>query len=419
MNRKPTSITCYRCGGNNHRAEQCKFINAVCHNCGKKGHLKAVCKGPKQKGKVAMVKPSKSHDSSAVHRVETQDSGGETYQLFTVKENANSPAFCANLTINGKELLMEIDTGSSVSIISEGTFDKRFADNILLTPSTSKLRTYTGEVMPVVGMAEVDIEYKGQKQCMSLLVVPGNGPSLLGRNWLKHIQLDWREVNRISTSGNSVEAAHSVLQKYPDLMRDDIGTINGVKGHLQVNSEAEPRFCKARNVPYALRDKVEEELSRLERDGIIEPVELSDWAAPIVPVLKGNGQNVRICGDFKLTVNKASRLDTYPLPRIDDLYASLAGGQSFTKLDLKNAYLQIELEEESKKYVTINTSRGLFQYNRLPFGVSSSPAIFQRVIDNVLQRIPYVCAYLDDILVTGRTDDEHLSNLDKVLQRLE
>ena len=63
-------------------------------------------------------------------------------------------------------------------------------------------------------------------------------------------------------------------------------------------------------------------------------------------------------------------------------------------------------------------SRGLFQYNRLPFGVSSSPAIFQRVIDNVLQKIPYVCAYLDDILVTGRTDEEHLPNLDKVLSRL-
>ena len=165
---------------------------------------------------------------------------------------------------------------------------------------------------------------------------------------------------------------------------------------------------------YALRDNAEEELSKLEHDGIIEPVEFSACAAPIVPILKGNGQNVRICGDFKLTVNKASRLDTYPLPRIDDLYASLAGGQSFIKLDLKNAYLQIELEEESKKCVTVNTSRGLFQYKRLPFGVSSSPAIFQRVIDNVLQIIPYVCAYLDDIRVTGRTDEEHLLNLYKV-----
>ena len=98
------------------------------------------------------VKRRKSNDSSTVHLVETQDSGEETYQLFTMKENAKSPAFCANLRINRKELVMEIDTGSSVSIISEGTFDKHFADNILLTPSTSKLRTYTGEVMPVVGM---------------------------------------------------------------------------------------------------------------------------------------------------------------------------------------------------------------------------------------------------------------------------
>ena len=259
-NRKSTSITCHRCGGNNHKAEHCKFINTVCYNCGKKGHLKSVCKCSKQKGKATMVKPRKPHDSSTVHRVETQDSGEETYQLFTMKENANSPAFCAHLRINGNDLVMEIDTGSSVSIISEGTFGKCFADNILLTPSTSKLRTYTGEVMPVVRMAEVDVEYKGQKECMSLLVVPGNGPSLLGRSWLQHIQLDWREVHRISTSGHSVEAAYSVLQKYPELMRDDIGTINGVKGHLQVNPEAEPRFCKAGNVPYALREKVEEEL---------------------------------------------------------------------------------------------------------------------------------------------------------------
>ena len=168
-NRKSTSITCHRCGGNNHKAEHCKFINTVCYNCGKKGHLKSVCKCTKQKGNATMVKPRKPHDSSTVHRVETQDSGEETYQLFIMKENANSPAFCANLRINGKDLVMEI---------SERTFDKRFADHVLLTPSTSKLRTYTGEVMPVVGMADVDVEYKGQKECMSLLVVPGNGPSL-------------------------------------------------------------------------------------------------------------------------------------------------------------------------------------------------------------------------------------------------
>ena len=101
--RKPTSITCYRCGGNNHRAEQCKFINAVCHNCGKKGHLKAVCKGPKQKGKVAMVKPSKSHDSSAVHRVEMQDSGGETYQNYDRCRNTSHSSLLNIVTQNVHE----------------------------------------------------------------------------------------------------------------------------------------------------------------------------------------------------------------------------------------------------------------------------------------------------------------------------
>ena len=93
-NRKLTSITCHRCGGNNHKAEHCKFINTVCYNCGKKGHLKTVCTCTKQKGNATMVKPRKLHDSSTVHRVETQYCGEETYQLFTMKENANSPAFC-------------------------------------------------------------------------------------------------------------------------------------------------------------------------------------------------------------------------------------------------------------------------------------------------------------------------------------
>ena len=85
---------------------------------------------------------------------------------------------------------------------------------------------------------------------------------------------------------------------------------------------------------------------------------------------------MRVCGDYKVTVNRAAKLDTYPLPRIDDLFASLAGGMAFTKLDLAHAYQQILLDEGSKKFVVINTQKGLFRYNRLPFGVASAPAIF-------------------------------------------
>ncbi len=89
----------------------------------------------------------------------------------------------------------------------------------------------------------------------------------------------------------------------------------------------------------------------------------SEWAAPIVPVVKRDG-NVRICGDYKLIVNTVLKTDPYPLPRIEDIFASLSGGKTFTKLDLEHAYQQVPLTEAAQKYTTVNTHKGLFQYKR-------------------------------------------------------
>ena len=142
-------------------------------------------------------------------------------------------------------------------------------------------------------------------------------------------------------------------------------------------------------MPYSVKTLVEDELERLQREKIIEPVEFSDWAAPIVPVLKDDN-TVRICGDYKLTINQESKLDNYPIPKAEDLFANLGKGEKFTKLDLSQAYQQLPLDEDSKQYTTINTHKGLFRYNRLPYGISSSPGIFQRTMDNLLQNIPQV-----------------------------
>ena len=141
-----------------------------------------------------------------------------------------------------------------------------------------------------------------------------------------------------------------------------------------------------------MREKVEVELERLHKQGIIEPVQFSDWAAPIASVLKPDG-SVCICGDYKLTVNSVAKLDTYPQPHIDNLFTSLSGGKYFSKLDLAQAYLQLPLDEDSRKYVTINTQKGLYQYTRLPFGAASAPSIFQRTMENLLQGIPKVCIF--------------------------
>ena len=168
-----------------------------------------------------------------------------------------------------------------------------------------------------------------------------------------------------------------------------------------------------------MRPLVETQLDKLVQEGILTPIQHADWAVPIVPVMKADRQSVRICGDFKQTVNKASPLDKYPIPKIEDLFSQLAGGQRFTKLNMSQAYQQICLYGDSKKYVVINTLKGLFQYNCLPFGISSAPGIFQRVMESILHRIPKVVVYLDDILITGANDDEHLKNLSEVLSRMQ
>ena len=111
-----------------------------------------------------------------------------------------------------------------------------------------------------------------------------------------------------------------------------------------------------------------------------------------------------------MTVNRVAKIDKYSLPRIDDIL-SLSGGKTFSKLDLAHAYQQVPLDDNSQKLTTINTPKGLYQYTQLPFGVSSAPAIFQRVMETLLQGIPNVSVYLDDILVTGKTESEHLQEV--------
>ena len=122
-------------------------------------------------------------------------------------------------------------------------------------------------------------------------------------------------------------------------------------------------------------------------------------------MLKRDG-SIRICGDYKVTVNLAAKTDTYPLPKIDDLFASVLGGKLFSKVDLASAYQQILLDEQSKEYTTINTPKGL--YCALWGSISS---LYLPEDNGVLQGIDHVCVYLDDILVTGATEEEHLQNL--------
>ncbi|XP_061707861.1 uncharacterized protein K02A2.6-like [Cydia pomonella] len=196
------------------------------------------------------------------------------------------------------------------------------------------------------------------------------------------------------------------------------GCFNKFKVKLQLKEGVKPKFYKPRPLPFALKSQVENELSRLTREGILVPVNYSDYATPIVPVLKQNG-SVRICGDYSLTVNNDIYIDKYPLPRIEDIFAKLSGGEYYSKLDCSQAYNQFVLSDEAQKLTTINTTKGLFMYTRLVFGLANAPAVFQRAIENLLAGIEGVAVFLDDVCVTGATKSEHLGRLKLVFERFQ
>ena len=124
-----------------------------------------------------------------------------------------------------------------------------------------------------------------------------------------------------------------LLGKFDKVFKDEPGEINTFEAALHLKENVVPKFCKARTVPFALKEAIEQELNRLEQNGIIEKVSYSPWAALIVPVPEGDGR-IRLCGDYKVTINPMLEIDKYPLPKPDDIFATLAGGKYFPKIDL-------------------------------------------------------------------------------------
>ena len=421
---------CYRCGRRGHRASACLCIDMECHNCGKKGHIARACRQktskPAPKARFSprpAPKDAKSRSAKTTHAIEEDDE----YALHNVGTNQrhsekprNDPIW-VHPTLNGTSIPMELDTGSALSILPLRVYNEHFASTEL-QPTSTVLKPYSGHRLYPKGVLRVRVAYNNQHVEGNVYVVETDGPALFGRDWLRSIRLDWHRLHHVCEAApklpsTTLQRLDALRSRYAAVFGSDRGRLNCAEGHLDLRDDASPKFVKARPLPYALRDRVASELDRLERDGIITKVTWSDWATPIVPVIKKDG-SVRLCGDFKVSVNPQLKVDQYPLPKIDDIFASLAGGKHFSKIDLRQAYLQMEMDDESKSLLTLNTHKGLYRLNRLAFGVASAPAMWQCVMDQLLQGIPHVQCIIDDIIVTGETDDEHLANLEAVLQRL-
>jgi len=169
---------------------------------------------------------------------------------------------------------------------------------------------YTDQPLVLLGKIKVNVHCGKQQLQLPLLVARGKAPALMGRDWIRVMNLDWSKVNRVVIT----DPVEQVCSEHRAVFSADLGRAKGVTASLRVSPDAAPKFCKARPVPYALRETVDKKLIELENQGIILPVQHSKWSAPLVCIPKQDG-SVRICGDYKVTVNQWLDVDQYPLPK--------------------------------------------------------------------------------------------------------
>ena len=311
--------SCPGCGGQPHNRLKCKSWGKTCHKCYRENHFASVCR---------------SKEAHFIENDSTSDLCEDTYTRslhHTTGTHTVNPYECT-VTMAGKVVCLEIDIGASVSLISEREWGKIKESASQLTLDTNNvpcLRNYAGNPIKPLGKIRLNVYHNNQQHKLPVLVVPGVGPNLLGRDWLSVLKLDWARVFKVDTD--------DLLRPYQEVFSDGLGALKGVTAKFYVDENIKPRYCKPIPVPLALRAKVEAELDRLKETGVIRPVEYSEWAAPIVPVLKSTGA-IRICGDYKVTINQAVKVDKYPIPNINDLFTKLTGGVMYTKLDLSHAY---------------------------------------------------------------------------------
>ncbi|XP_062558508.1 uncharacterized protein K02A2.6-like [Armigeres subalbatus] len=213
-----------------------------------------------------------------------------------------------------------------------------------------------------------------------------------------------------SQSNPSVQSCVSrSVQERPRTLQED-------EGPTLSQARCQTRFQAARPVPFTSMEKIDAELDRLQSLGIITPVDFSQWAAPIVVVKKPGGK-VRICADYSTGLNAALEANHYPLPVPDDIFTKLNKCRYFSVIDLSDAYLQVEVDDDSKQLLTINTHRGLFRFNRLAPGVKSAPGAFQQLMNSMVADLEGVDTFLDDIFVASKTEEEHHKMLNALFQR--
>lgn len=420
---------CFSCGSYGHTSRQCRRNNSKVKNKSD-GNFKR----NKANGKIHDMKNDdvqSENDSNS--EIDSNDEGEDLGIDFLNHMSGKGPQFI-EVNVNNLKLKMEVDTGACQTVISESDKNKIFPNETIQHYSSS-LKVVTGDPVKILGYINVTILNGTEKHNVKSVVIDTKKKfvPLVGRTWLDILYPGWRSfflnrakstsqndhtINVMSENHDTEKFVQNLVADYPNVFSTKAtGAIKNFKIDINLKENAKPIFYKPYTMPYSLRDRTEKEINRLVSLGILYPVRHSNWATPIIPVEKPNNE-IRICSDCKVTINKYLAKDHYPMPQIEDILANLAGSKIFCVLDLKEAFQQIEVSESSQEYLTINTHLGLFRYRRLVYGISMAPTYFQSVMDTILRGLHNTVCFIDDVLIGGKTLEEMINNLVAVIVRL-
>ena len=367
-----------------HSKAQCPAKDQLCNNCHKRGHYKSVCRST---AKVGGIGASSEEE--------------KTVFLGAVTHNTKDDPWA----VLGKPATLHIDTGAEVTVVTEKVWESLGQPQLELPDRT--LRGPDNRAIPTLGKFTGTFTLGDRQVKSEAYVARGLTKSLLGRPAIQLLEL----IKCIATIDETT--GFSPRDEFPTLFTG-LGKLKG-EYTIELRDDAQPfSLSTPRRVAIPLLKSVQQELDRMERNGVIAKVEQpTEWCCGMVVVPKSNSNKVRICVDLTRLMR-----ERHPLPAVDQTLAQLAGGKVFSKLDANSGFWQIPLSPASALLTTFITPFGRYHFRRLPFGISSAPEHFQRRISEALIGLEGTVCLMDDILVYGAMREEHDERLREVLQRL-
>ena len=387
---------CGKCGYGHKVYDRCPAASIKCFKCEKIGHFAKCCRS-KFTREILQEYDNDGEDC------DLQNGELILYNISIDASDNSSESWTTFIDVNGVDIKFKLDSGADASVMSLKSYKHAGFDVKKLQKCKVVLREISKKELPVVGFFEAKLRCKDRCISQKIYVLNVNCNNLLGLKACVNLKLIEKTSN---FSIHNVDIDETVF--------NGVGCLpNECK--IQVDESVPPVVSGTRKIPIKLRPRLKCELENMVKLSVIKKEEgPTDWVSSIVVVEKPN-KTLRVCLDPK-NLNRAVKRSHFQLPTLDEIASNLTGAKYFSKCDAKNGFWMLKLNEESSKLCTFTTPFGRYRFLRLPFGIKCAPEIFHREMNNIF-KMDGVEIYIDDIMIWGKTKEEHDERVQEVMKR--